>query len=441
MTEAQRLPQYVIAGLGQTGLSCVRYLQNQSLAFKVWHTRADLVVSDELAARVNAEITCGEVPQNYWNGVTHLVLSPGIATDLPAVLTAKQAGVSVIGDIELFALAVTGPVIGITGSNGKTTVTLLTSHILKHLGYNVIAAGNVGLPALDSLQHGADITVLELSSFQLETTRSLHLAAATILNLSADHLDRHHTLSAYSEAKQRIFDHCEVAVVNREDSHTMPMTAVTSRIATGLTATSEDFGWQAAQKMITYHGKPLLCLTDTALVGQHNALNIQSALALVSVFSDDMEAAAEAVKTFHSAAHRCSKIAEVAGVSFIDDSKATNIGATEAALKGLAGSLTGKLILIAGGDAKGADLSELAPALQAHVDAVVALGRDGRILSQMAARGWYVESMEQAVQQAFALAESGDTILLSPACASLDMFNNYKHRADVFQQAVRELSA
>ncbi|MAJ68618.1 MAG: UDP-N-acetylmuramoyl-L-alanine--D-glutamate ligase [Alteromonadaceae bacterium TMED7] len=441
MTETARLPQYVIAGLGQTGLSCVRYLLQQSVAFKVWDTRADYTVGEELAARVNADITCGELPQNYWQGVTHLVLSPGIATDLPEVARARQAGVSVIGDIELFALAVKQPVIGITGSNGKTTVTLLTTHILQQLGFNAVAAGNVGLPALDSLQQAADVTVLELSSFQLETTRSLALWAGTILNISADHLDRHHTLAAYSEAKQRIFDHCQVAVVNREDSNTMPMTAVETKIATGLNPASEDFGWDAAGQTITYNGKPLLALADTALVGLHNALNIQSALALVSVFSQDMTAAAQAVKSFKSAPHRCTKIADVAGVSFIDDSKATNIGATEAALQGLAGSVTGKLLLIAGGDAKGADLSELAPALTEHVDVVIALGKDGQVLSDIAEQGYYVESLERAVQQAFLLAKPGDTVLLSPACASLDMFNNYQHRAEVFQQAVKELSA
>lgn len=441
MTEQQRLPQYVIAGLGQTGLSCVRYLQQQGVQFKVWDTREDFLVTDGLATEVNAQITCGDVPDDYWLDVKFLVLSPGIATDLPAVENAIQAGVAVIGDIELFALAVSHPVIGITGSNGKTTVTLLTTHILQQLGFNAVAAGNVGLPALDSLQQKPDISVLELSSFQLETIRSLKLVAGTILNISADHLDRHHSLAAYSEAKQRIFNQCKVAVVNRDDSHTMPVTAVASYITTGLLPAASDFGWQPATQTITYNGKALLAMSDTSLVGLHNALNIQSALALVSTVSTDINAAAAAVKSFKPAPHRCTKIAEVAGVSFIDDSKATNIGATEAALSGLAGSLSGKLILIAGGDAKGANLSELSGALREHVDVVIALGRDGRILSQIAAQGKYVDSLEQAVQQAFSLAEPGDTVLLSPACASFDMFSSYKHRAEVFHKAVMELTA
>lgn len=441
MAAAQRSQWYVVAGLGKTGLSCVRYLQQQGLPFKVWDTRADFTVTDELARQVNAGITCGALPQDYWQGVTHLVLSPGIATDLPAVLEAKCAGVAVIGDIELFAKAVAHPVIGITGSNGKTTVTLLTTHILKQLGFNAIAAGNVGLPALDSLDEQADISVLELSSFQLETTHSLQLVAGAILNISADHLDRHHSLAAYSAAKQRIFDHCQTAVVNRDDASTQPCQAVGRLIAVGNTPATQGFGWQAAQQQITFNGEPVLDMRDTALVGMHNVLNIQTALALVSVLSDDIRGAAEAVKSFEPAPHRCSKVADVAGVSFIDDSKATNIGATQAALAGLTPSLQGKLILIAGGDAKGADLTELAPLLDKHVDIVIALGRDGRILSEIAQQGFYVNSLEDAVTKAFSLATAGDTVLLSPACASLDMFTSYQHRAEVFCRAVQELSA
>lgn len=440
MAAAQRSQLYVVAGLGKTGLSCVRYLQQQGLPFKVWDTRTDFTVTDELALQVNAGITCGAVPQDYWQGVSHLVLSPGIATDLPAVLEARGAGVAVIGDIELFAKAVTHPVIGITGSNGKTTVTLLTTHILKQLGFHAIAAGNVGLPALDSLDEQADISVLELSSFQLETTHSLQLLAGTMLNISADHLDRHHSLAAYFAAKQRIFNHCQTAVVNRDDASTRPCQAVERMIGVGNTPALQGFGWQAAQQQITFNGEPILAMQDTALVGMHNVLNIQTALALVSVLTDDIHSAAEAVKSFEPAPHRCSKVAEIAGVSFIDDSKATNIGATQAALAGLTPSLQGKLILIAGGDAKGADLTELVPLLNKHVDIVVALGRDGRILSEIAKQGFYVNSLEDAVKKAFSLATAGDTVLLSPACASLDMFTSYQHRAEVFCRAVEELA-
>ncbi|OFI32827.1 UDP-N-acetylmuramoylalanine--D-glutamate ligase [Alteromonas lipolytica] len=441
MTAAQRSGQYVVAGLGKTGLSCVRFLQQQGLPFKVWDTRADFQVSDALAQEVNAEITCGSLPENYWQGVTNLVLSPGIATDLPAVKNARQAGVAVIGDIELFAGKVSHPVIGVTGSNGKTTVTLLTTHILRQLGINAVAAGNVGLPALDSLNESAAVTVLELSSFQLDTTHSLNLAAGAILNISADHLDRHHTLAAYGEAKQRIFNHCQVAVINRDDANTKPAKAVEHLLTVGGTASATGFGWQQEPQLITFNGEPLLAMTDTALVGLHNVLNIQTALALVSVLSNDIQAAAEAVKSFKPAPHRCTKVAQVAGVSFIDDSKATNIGATQAALAGLAGSLPGKLILIAGGDAKGADLTELAPLLDKYVDTVIAIGRDGKVLSEIAAQGSYVNSLSEAVQQAFAMAAEGDTVLLSPACASLDMFSSYQHRAEVFYQAVMELTA
>ncbi|MDC8832629.1 UDP-N-acetylmuramoyl-L-alanine--D-glutamate ligase [Alteromonas gilva] len=432
---------YVVAGLGKTGLACARYFSRHNKAFRIWDTRTGYAVPETVQQEFKVPIHCGAVTNDYWTDVDVLVLSPGIAPDSPAVKAAKACGVEVIGDIELFARAVTHPVLGITGSNGKTTVTLLTAHIINALGIKAVAAGNVGLPALDSLTLENDITVLELSSFQLETTASLKLAAATLLNLSADHLDRHHTLSAYAAAKQRIFNDCAVAVVNRQDGATRPQQPVSRLIETGLCASATDFGWNSENAVITYNGQHLLALSDTALVGLHNVLNIQTALALVSVVGGDIADAAEAVKTFKPAPHRCTKIAEVKGVSFIDDSKATNIGATQAALEGLTNTLNGRLILIAGGDAKGADLRALTSTLADYVDTVIAIGKDGYILSQIATEGYYVESLEAAVTKAFALAQPGDTVLLSPACASLDMFTSYQHRAEVFYQAVKELAA
>ncbi|NVK55697.1 MAG: UDP-N-acetylmuramoyl-L-alanine--D-glutamate ligase [Alteromonadaceae bacterium] len=432
---------YVVAGLGKTGLACARYLSRQNMAFKIWDTRTDYIVPAAVREAFAVDIHCGEVPGDYWDNVDVLVLSPGIAPDFPAVEVARSRGVEILGDIELFARASTNPVLGITGSNGKTTVTLLTAHILNTLGIKAVAAGNVGLPALDSLVQDSDVTVLELSSFQLETTTSLEVAAATILNVSADHLDRHHTLNAYAAAKQRIFKHCAVAVVNQQLTETMPQEPVQRYIETGLCMSETGFGWDNESGLITFNGQGLLALRDTALVGLHNVLNIQTALALVSVVGADIYAAAAAVRTFTPAPHRCTKIAEVAGVCFIDDSKATNIGATQAALQGLSDTLQGRLILIAGGDAKGADLNALKATLDEYVDAVVAIGRDGHVLCQIAAHGYYVESLEQAVAKSFSLAEPGDTVLLSPACASLDMFSSYQHRAEVFSKAVKELAA
>lgn len=440
MTQTQ-VPQYVVAGLGKTGLSCVRFLKQQDLNVRVWDTRESLSLTASELNELGCEVTCGNVPENYWQGIDCLVLSPGLATDLPAIEVARKAGVEVIGDIELFARNVTKPVLGITGSNGKTTVTLLTEHILNVLGFKALAAGNIGLPALDALNVPSDIFVLELSSFQLESTFSLNLAAATILNITADHLDRHNTLAQYSAAKQGIFAHCDKAIVNRDDVMTLPANATTNKLTIGLSESVNGFSWNAQTQQILLNNEPLLALSDTALVGLHNVLNIQAALALVSVFTDDLAAAANAVKSFKPAPHRCAVIASLNGVTFIDDSKATNIGATEAALSGLAGSLKGRLILIAGGDAKGADLNDLKPSLDRYVDIVIALGQDGRLLSDIAQQGYYVGSLKEAVNLAFSLAEPGDSVLLSPACASLDMFTSYQHRAEVFADAVQELAA
>lgn len=431
--------QFVIAGLGKTGLSCARYLQNKGAKFKLWDTRTSLKLDKELEA--SGRVHLGTPPSTYWNNVDFLVVSPGIAIDLPEVLDAKQQGVTVIGDIELFAREVSVPVLGVTGSNGKTTVTLLTAHILKSLGINAIAAGNVGLPALDALDQKPDVVVLELSSFQLDTTHTLALLGGTILNVSADHLDRHHTFEAYLAAKRKIYQHCEHVVSNREDNNTLPLHTNQRYLDFGLTVSKTGFGWNPGEQTVTYNGESLLKLGETALVGLHNALNIQASLALVSLCVDEIQLAAEQVKSFDPAPHRCAPVGTVAGVTFIDDSKATNIGATEAALTGLAPNLAGRLILIAGGDAKGADLSALQPVLDKFVDVVIALGKDGEVLSRIAHHGYYVPTMEKAVQLAFEQARNGDTVLMSPACASLDMFVNYEHRALAFCTAVRGLAA
>ncbi|MFS1702024.1 UDP-N-acetylmuramoyl-L-alanine--D-glutamate ligase [Alteromonas sp. AMM-1] len=428
---------FVVAGSGLSGLSCVRYLLDQGKQVKLWDTRPHAHIPDTLTI----DVVCGELPDNYWQGMEVLVVSPGISPALPAIQNAAASGVQVVGDIELFAQAVQCPVIGITGSNGKTTVTLLTTHILQQLGINAIAAGNVGLPALDALSLKPEVAVLELSSFQLETTVSLNLHAATLLNVSADHLDRHGTLDAYRAAKQRIFFHARCAAVNRDDNETLPTDSAIPVIQTGLTECSTGFGWRGETQTILYNGQPILRMVDTQLVGLHNALNIQASLALVSVLNVDVEQAAQAVKTFKPAPHRCAKIAVKGGVTYIDDSKATNIGATEAALIGLGPTLAGRLILIAGGDAKGADLTALKPLFDKHVNAVIAMGRDGKVLSDIAANGHYVATMPEAVALAASMAQPGDTVLLSPACASLDMFKNYQHRAEVFANAIQELPA
>ena len=442
MTYNVRAHSYVVGGLGVTGQACVRFLKQQGAKVKAFDTRDTFNVSVPL----NICVTTGSLPRDFFVGVDTLVLSPGLPLDIEQVIHAKACGVEVIGDVELFARLNTTPTIGITGSNGKTTVTLLTTHMLKACGYEVCEAGNVGRPVLETLPESSsqrekqplDVIVLELSSFQLETTSSLKLNAASILNISDDHLDRHGDMQHYTAAKQRIFSHCDTAIVWRGDAQVKPSSACESTITYGLDASDTGFG--LSEGNITFDGDVLLNTADVRLAGMHNILNVMASLALCQAFGAPLYKAALAVTSFTSAPHRCVEIANINGVKWIDDSKATNVGATIAAIEGLAPITKGKIILIAGGDSKGADLSALKPALVESVSEVIALGKDAENFSAIFSETTIVASMEMAVSAANLRAASGDIVLLSPACASIDMFKNYMHRAQVFTDAVTHIT-
>jgi UDP-N-acetylmuramoylalanine--D-glutamate ligase len=443
MTYNVRAHSYVVGGLGLTGQACVRFLKQQGAKVKAFDTRDTLNVS----APLNICVTTGSLPRDFFAGVDTLVLSPGLSLDIEQVIHAKACGVEVIGDVELFARLNSTPTIGITGSNGKTTVTLLTTHMLRACGYEVCEAGNVGRPVLETLPESVsqretqplDVIVLELSSFQLETTSSLKLNAASILNISDDHLDRHGDMQHYTAAKQRIFSHCDTAVVWRGDYQVKPISACENTITYGLDASDTGFGLREGN--ITFDGEALLNSADIRLAGMHNILNVMASLALCQAFGAPLNKAALAVTSFTSAPHRCVEIANINGVKWIDDSKATNVGATIAAIEGLAPITKGKIILIAGGDSKGADLSALKPALVESVSEVIALGKDAEKFSTIFDNTTLVSSMEMAVSAADLRAVSGDIVLLSPACASIDMFKNYMHRAQVFTDAVTHITA
>jgi len=443
MTYNVRAHSYVVGGLGLTGQACVRFLKQQGAKVKAFDTRDTFNVS----APLNICVTTGSLPRDFFAGVDTLVLSPGLSLDIEQVIHAKACGVEVIGDVELFARLNSTPTIGITGSNGKTTVTLLTTHMLKACGYEVCEAGNVGRPVLETLPESVsqretqplDVIVLELSSFQLETTSSLKLNAASILNISDDHLDRHGDMQHYTAAKQRIFSHCDTAVVWRGDYQVKPISACENTITYGLDASDTGFG--LSEGNITFDGEALLNSADIRLAGMHNILNVMASLALCQAFGAPLNKAALAVTSFTSAPHRCVEIANINGVKWIDDSKATNVGATIAAIEGLAPIIKGKIILIAGGDSKGADLSALKPALVESVSEVIALGKDAEKFSTIFDNTTLVSSMEMAVSAADLRAVSGDIVLLSPACASIDMFKNYMHRAQVFTDAVTPITA
>ncbi|NMH59215.1 UDP-N-acetylmuramoyl-L-alanine--D-glutamate ligase [Alteromonas ponticola] len=425
----------VVAGLGKTGQATLRFLRQFNPSLKVWDTRETAIIPQDVSEPVER----GTPSSQFWEGVDVLVVSPGIDLTHPGIAHARAANVEIIGDVELFARVTNSKVVGITGSNGKTTVTLLLAHIAKVCGLKTVAAGNVGKPVLEVAQEPYDSVVLELSSFQLESTHSLHLAAAALLNLSDDHLDRHKTMSAYLQAKQRIFTHCDHAVVWRGHPETYPIDSNIPVTTIGIDASSEGFsvddGW------ITYEAEPLLEIARLPLVGTHNILNVQAALGLAKAMGLPRDEAAEAVYSFIPAPHRCTQIALHNGISWIDDSKATNVGAAHAAITGIGAIKSGKLILIAGGDGKGADLTALKPAIDEFVDYVIALGKDGRQIASLTAHATYVSSMYDAVRTAHEIARPDDIVLLSPACASLDMFENYEHRAKVFYESIRKVVA
>jgi UDP-N-acetylmuramoylalanine--D-glutamate ligase len=373
-----------------------------------------------------------------------VVASPGLPVRGPFFDEARRRGLAIVGDIELFARAAVAPVVGVTGTNGKSTVTTLVARMAERAGLKVRAGGNLGPPALDLLADGTELYVLELSSYQLETTTSLHCRAATVLNVSADHLDRYASLASYADAKARIFARCDTAVINLDDplvvamprsaSSTLSFSLRASVGATYALALHENEWWLMRAEV------PLLRLAELRIRGAHNAANALAALALGEALALPLTAMLEELRSFAGLAHRSQWIADVRGVAYIDDSKGTNVGATVAAVAGM----PGPLVLIAGGDGKNQDFTPLAAAFHGKVRHVVLIGRDAARIAAALKGVCSIErcaTLPQAVQAAARAARAGDTVLLSPACASFDMFRDYAHRAAVFAEAVQELAA
>jgi UDP-N-acetylmuramoylalanine--D-glutamate ligase len=383
--------------------------------------------------------------------VETVVASPGLALREPLLREALERSIEVVGDIEIFARELRregkARVLGITGTNGKSTVTALACEMARAAGLRARAVGNIGEPVLDALDSaaaaGTEVWSVELSSYQLETTHSLHCDAATVLNITQDHLDRYDSMQAYAAAKERIFRDCDTRVVNRADPMTMAMAAGAQELLTfGLDVPQHrgEWGLDESRKRLLRGPVDLLGVDEVGIPGLHNAANALAAHALGSAIGLPLEAMAQAMREFKGLPHRVQLVAEAGGVRFYDDSKGTNVGASVAALEGF----TVPVVLIAGGDGKGQDFSPLAPAVKAHARAVVLIGRDAQALgAALAATGVRLEradSMEAAVAAAHTLAQPGDAVLLSPACASLDMFRNYGHRGDVFAAAARSLT-
>lgn len=430
-----------VVGLGLSGLATVRFLLSKGVKPVLMDTRKQPLGLEQISPEKVDGIYLGELDANRLAQMELIIVSPGLSIKHPALRFARLQGAEVIGDVELFARFNSKPVVAITGSNGKSTVTKLVEAMLKQSGIAAVAAGNIGLPVLDAImQSTTEVFVLELSSFQLDTTDNLHTLASANLNVSADHLDRYIDMAEYAAAKQRIFRHSQLAIYNAADPLTKP-NSPQQELALSLTVDQQGYGivLQQQQPWLQVAGEPLLPLSEMSLFGEHNHFNALAAAALALAAGADRIAIAQALRTFKGLPHRCELVAELNGVRWINDSKATNIGATQAALAGLRSSVAGKLILIAGGDAKGADVTELQAVLSQDVQELITLGQDGPAIAALKPGSKTVKTLQQAVRLAAELAKSGDMVLLSPACASLDMFKSYADRGEQFAKAVREL--
>lgn len=430
---------HIVLGLGATGLSVVRYLCGKGITPLVMDSRRQPPGAETLAAQFpEVELISGGFDCRYLVQASQIIISPGIALNTPEVRAALDMGIEVIGDIELFAREIADRkpcVIGITGSNGKTTVTTLVGELLTEAGIAVAVGGNIGVPALDLLAQDPAIFVLELSSFQLETTHSLNCVIATCLNVTEDHMDRYSDMDAYRAAKLRLYHQSRAVIFNRDDALTVP-TEPMNQNSFGLAPPELD-EWGIVDGKICHGQSEIMPITDVALIGSHNHANLLAAMALVDAVGVDKYAMANVARRFTGLPHRCQVVGVKKGVTYVNDSKATNVGATVAALDGL-GDHLGDIILIAGGDGKGADFSPLAAPL-AKVTHLITLGRDGHKIVALKAGAFSVDSMAAAVAKAAELAMSGDIVLLSPACASLDMYSNFMARGDDFRSQVEQL--
>jgi len=447
----------LVLGLGDTGWSMTRWLAAKGARVRVADSRA----APPHAARMHAElpqvdVRTGRFERATFDDVDAIAISPGIDRREPHVAEAIARGTPVLGDVELFAQAMAQrcaggaqpAVLAITGSNGKSTVTAMAGEMCTSAGLRTVVAGNIGLPVLDAwseIENGAslpEVFVLELSSFQLESTTSLEPAAAAMLNLSEDHMDRYAGMADYAAAKARIFAGNGVQVLNRDDTWSVGMRRPQREHVTfGLDAAPRDCDWGLRDERVLTHGRQALMMVDELPVaGLHNAANALAALALTDAIQVPQERALNALRGFRGLPHRVERVEEIRGVVFYDDSKGTNVGSTVAALRGM----RQPTVLIAGGDGKGQDFSPLAPVVAARARAVVLIGRDAPLLRH-ALSGCGVPLLEagdmaDAVHTAYRASRAGDVVLLSPACASYDMFRNYVHRAEVYVAAVRDLA-
>jgi len=441
----------VVLGLGKTGFSAVAFFANQGVPVVAMDTREAPPYAEKIKESFSdIQLVLGGLDEEILKNAAEIIVSPGLPLSTPEIQSAIKAGVRVVGDIQIFAEHAKAPIVAITGSNAKSTVTTLVGEMAKAAGKNTAVGGNLGTPALDLLSDDIDLYVMELSSFQLETTFGLSADVATVLNVSPDHLDRYDNYLAYHQAKHRIFQGCKTAVVNKDDTLSSPMEAQGLKLVKfGLDKPDlNEFGviedsdgiWLAKNNAGDI--QKLVNSKTLKIKGAHNRSNALAALALGESVGLQMDAMLDGLKMFPGLEHRCQWVANKKGVEFFNDSKGTNVGATEAALNGLGPDLDGKIVLMLGGDGKGAEFEFLTESVRQHVKSIVAYGRDKNLVVD--ALGSLVETVtadtfEDAFSFAQSFASAGDAVLLSPACASFDMFKSFEHRGECFVELVNKL--
>lgn len=435
----------VVIGLGKTGLSCVQFCLEHGLTVAVTDSREHPPEEEALKSIApNIPVEFGKLSPELIQSATCLIVSPGVSLREPVIASAIAKGIPYLGDIGLFVQAARAPIVAITGSNAKSTVVTLVGEMASAAGINVAVGGNLGTPALTLLKRlNVELFVLELSSFQLETTFALRAQVASILNITEDHMDRYDNLAEYVTAKQRIYDGCNIAVFNRADQNSCPHGLLSKKISFGSDCPEEEnFGLiKEGNKLFLARGEAVLLeANELPLNGSHHLQNALAALAIADAAGIPLEAALRALKNFKGLPHRCQLVRARHGVHWINDSKGTNVGATVAALESFGG--VDNIILIAGGDGKGADFSSLVPLIKKSVRGVILFGKDADILERAfkgASEVHRVSNLKEAVMLADRLSQSGDTVLLSPACSSLDMFKNFEYRGNEFVELVKLL--
>jgi UDP-N-acetylmuramoylalanine--D-glutamate ligase len=464
--------QILVLGAGITGLSCARYLSALGLCFAVNDSRNNPFVANYSEQKFcedfpTANLCLGQWQSELISNADVILISPGIDSTIDEIAQYISTDCCVMGDVELFCQINKQrgfdkdckpiDIIAVTGSNGKSTVVSLLAYLADCLGVNAQLGGNIGKPVLDIFTDEKtnekagkskllpELLILELSSFQLETLTSMQAIATSVLNVSDDHLDRHQSMENYQKIKLGIYKQGTLAITNRDDAATNSPNRSQPILSFGSDEPEENqFGITVhdGKTMLAFGNQKLIALDQLPLAGMHNALNYLTALAFGHSVGWSLTSMVSNLAGFSGLAHRCQRVNSNDGITWINDSKATNVGATIAAINGLAKTLLPKekLILIAGGDGKGADFSPLAKALAQHVSQVITLGKDGNKIAKLAVGSSRTNSLNEAVQVAKANAQSGDIVLLSPACASLDMFKNFSDRGEQFVSAVTQLS-